>query len=298
MFRNLVAVIFTFALAVSTAGAVDTPSTQVNMPAAEIVNKNIAARGGLQAWRAVQSISMEGKLGAGGNQRAHLPEPMPGKKRTQAIPTDQRPKDELQLPFTLELQRGRKQRFELLFNGKQALQVYDGSNGWKLRPYLNRLEVEPFTSDELKTSSMQPELDGPLVDYVAKGTRIELEGMEKVENRDAYKLRLTMKDGHAFHIWIDALTFLETKIEGQPRRLDGIEHPVEVYYRDYRPVNGLQIPFVLETKVLPVTHAEVNGGSTAISTEKIVIERVAVNPRLDTSLFAKPDVQIASLHTK
>jgi hypothetical protein len=31
-----------------------------------------------------------------------------------------------------------------------------------------------------------------------------------------------------------AQSFLETKIEGQPRRLDGVYHPVEIYYRDYR----------------------------------------------------------------
>jgi hypothetical protein len=297
MLRKLLAVSATLVLSISIASAADIAKPRATLSASDIISKNVAARGGLQAWRAVQSISMEGKLGAGGNQRNPLPLPIPGNKSGKlTVPT--RPAEEVQLPFEMDLQRPRKARFQIQFGGKTAVQVYDGTNGWKLRPYLNRLEVEPFTSDELKTSSMQPELDGPLVDYVAKGTRIELEGMEKVENRDAYKLRLTMKDGHAFHIWIDALTFLETKIEGQPRRLDGIEHPVEVYYRDYRPVNGLQIPFVLETKVLPVTHAEVNGGSTAISTEKIVIERVAVNPRLDTSLFAKPDVQIASLHTK
>jgi hypothetical protein len=36
---------------------------------------------------------------------------------------------------------------------------------------------------------------------------------------------------------------LEAKIEGQPRRLDGVSHPVEVYFRDYRRVDGLQIPY-------------------------------------------------------
>jgi hypothetical protein len=40
-------------------------------------------------------------------------------------------------------------------------------------------------------------------------------------------------------------------MEGQPR-LEGTYHPVEVDFRDYRAVNGLQIPFVLKTKVLPV----------------------------------------------
>jgi hypothetical protein len=199
----------------------------------------------------------------------------------------------------MEMERPHKVRYELQFKGQTAVQTYDGVNGWKLRPYLGRLEVEPFTPDEMKTASLQFELDGPLVDYAAKGTRIELEGIEKVENRDAYKLKLTMKDGHAVHVWIDAATFLESKIEGQPRRLDGIEHPVEVYFSDYRPVNGLQIPFVLETKVLPitktppVTHAATS--SSVIPTERIVLDRVEVNPRLDESHFKKPDVQIASL---
>ena len=62
---------------------------------------------------------------------------------------------------------------------------------------------------------MQGDLDGPLVDYAAKGTRIELAGMEKVEGRDTYKLKLTMKNGAALHVWIDAETFPEAKIEGQ-----------------------------------------------------------------------------------
>jgi hypothetical protein len=116
--------------------------------------------------------------------------------------------------------------------------------------------------------------------------------MEKVEDHDTYKLRLTMKDGHAIHVWIDAQTFLEAKVEGQPRRLDGVEHPVEVYYRDYRTVRGLRIPFVLETSVLPVAKAARLPGvmSGPVPSEKIVIDKVEVNPKLDASLFEKPRI--------
>jgi hypothetical protein len=202
--------------------------------------------------------------------------------------------EEAQLPFLLELERPRKMRMELQFNGQTALQVYDGANGWKLRPFLNRLEVEPYTADELKIASMQADLDGPLVDYAAKGTRVDLDGMEKVEGRDTYKLKLTMKDGQTIHVWIDAQTFLEAKIEGQPRRLDGTDHPVEVYFRDYRPVNGLQIPFVLETKVMPVAKNALGLTDTPVPTEEIIVEKVVVNPKLEESLFSKPDVSAAS----
>ena len=293
MLRKFTGIFAIMAFAISVATAADTTPSRASLSASEIVNKSIAARGGLQAWRSVQSMSWTGKLGVGGNQRAPIPMSKPGKKAV-PLPTDPRPKDEVQLPFVMEMDRPRKERFEILFKGQTAVQVFDGANGWKLRPYLNRLEVEDFTADELKASSMQAELDGPLVDYAAKGTRIELEGMDKVEDRDAYRLKLTMKDGHAIHEWIDARTFLEAKIEGQPRRLDGIEHPVEVYYRDYRAVNGLQIPFILETKVLPVVNPASHAPIYSVPAERIVIEKVEVNPKLDASLFAKPQIQTAS----
>jgi hypothetical protein len=173
--------------------------------------------------------------------------------------------------------------------------VFNGTAGWKVRPYLNRLEVESFTADELKLASMQAELDGPLVDYAAKGTRIELAGMEKVEDRDTYNLKLTLSDGRETHVWIDAQTFLEAKIEGQPRRLDGVEHQVEVYYRDYRMVSGLQIPFVLETRVLPLASTSATRiRENPVRPEKIVIEKVEINPKLDAALFSKPQIETAS----
>jgi len=291
MLRKLVfaTLVCTFSIATGTASA----QSHVNLPASEIVNKNVAARGGLQAWRAVQTMSWRGKLGVGGNQRAPLP--ISGVSKSGAkIPTDPRPKDEVQLPFLMEMERPRKVRFELRFKGQTAVQVYDGATGWKLRPYLNHLEVEPFTPDESRIASLQSDLDGPLVDYAAKGTAIELVGMEKVEDRDTYKLKLTLKDGHSLHVWIDSQTFLEAKIEGTPRRLDGIDHPVEIYYRDYRQVNGLRIPFVLETKVLPASKPASRAESASVPVERIIIEGVEVNPKLNAMLFSKPQIQTAS----
>jgi len=68
------------------------------------------------------------------------------------------------------MKRPGKSRVEIEFAGKTAVQVYDGTNGWKLRPYLNRNDVEPFTAEEAKSEAGKT-LDGPLVDYAAKGTR-------------------------------------------------------------------------------------------------------------------------------
>ena len=293
MFRKSLGICMSLAFAVSLAAAVVDTAPQSKLTAAAIVDKNVAARGGLQAWRTVQTLSLAGKMGAGGNQRSTLQVPVPG-PRSSAQTLSTRPAEEVQLPFVMELKRPRKMRFELQFSGQTAIQVFDGANGWKLRPYLNRRVVEPYTTEEMKAASTQAELDGFLVDYAAKGTKIELAGMEKVENRDTYKLKLTMKSGQALHVWIDADTFLEAKIEGQPRMLDGTYHPVEVYYRDYRPVNGLQIPYVLETRVLPVARTKMGLRDPAVPPEKIMIEKVVVNPQFDDALFTKPDAGVAA----
>jgi hypothetical protein len=272
---------------------------QGKLTAAQVVDRNVAARGGLQAWHGVQALQESGMMAAGGNDRAAQPVEVPGAKRpgkSMPLPSSPRLKEEAQLPFVMELERPRKLRFEIQFAGKTAVQVYDGANGWKLRPYLNRLEVEPYTEDELKSASMQTELDGPLMDYAAKGTKVELEGLEKVENRDTYNLKLTLKDSRVMHVWVDAQTFLETKIEGQPRRLDGKMHPVEVYYRDYRAVNGLQMPFVLETHVLAAGTGAAASREPHYPAEKITIEKIVVNPKLDAAQFTKPQVQVAASH--
>jgi outer membrane lipoprotein-sorting protein len=168
-------------------------------------------------------------------------------------------------------------RLDLQFNGQTAVQVYDGTQGWKVRPYLNRHQVEPYTADEAKLAADDADLDGLLIDYAAQGTRIDVEGIEPVDGKNAYKLKLTRKNGRVLHDWVDTQSFLEVKIEGSPRRLDGRLHAVAIHLRDYRNVSGVQIPHVIETSVQGVDR-----------TEKIVIERATVNPQLDDSRFAKP----------
>ena len=175
------------------------------------------------------------------------------------------------------MKRPHKTRFEIEFANDKAVQVFDGTKGWKLRPFLTRRAVEPFTPEETKAASMESELDGPLIDSATKGTRVDLEGVEKAEGPDAYEIKLTMKDGQMRHVWVDTQTFLEVKVEGVPRRMDGKMRPVEIYYRDYKNVNGLMVPYVLETTVSGVKQSH-----------KATIESVLVNPKLDDSLFTAP----------
>jgi len=264
--------------------AVDLPALTVQ----QIVDRNTAARGGLQAWQRVGSMSLVGKLDAGktrtdGGQVAVVSKQERAKAKAElrkalqeGKPLAQAP-TVIQLPFQMDLKRPAMTRLEIPFQGETAVQVYDGVNGWKLRPYLGRHDVEPFSEDELKSAASQQELDGPLFNYAAKGTNVALEGGELVDGRGAYKLKLALKNGDVRHLWIDAQTFLDVKIDSAPRRMGGKSRTVVTYFRDYKPVNGLLIAHELDTAVEGIPGAQ-----------RILIEKVALNPTLDPLRFNKP----------
>lgn len=224
------------------------------MSAAQVVERNVAARGGLQAWRAVGTMTMSGQIDVGGTKP-------------------------VKLPFVMTMKRPHKSRFELNFDNRIAFQVYDGAQGWKVRPFLGRDVAEPYTPAEAKSAAETADLDGPLIDYAAKGSQVEMQGMETIEGHRAYRLLLTTKDRAQRRVWIDASSFLELKIEGDPRKLDGHVHAVSVYYRDYRRESGLMVPHLLETQVAGVKQKH-----------QMTIEHVTVNQPAADALFAKPQL--------
>jgi outer membrane lipoprotein-sorting protein len=228
------------------------------LTAEQVAVRNVAARGGPEAWRAVTSLTLSGQMDAGGKQ-------------------------ETKLPYVLTMKRPHKSRLELRFQDQTAVQVFDGAQGWKWRPFLNRNEVEEFTAAEAKSAAATAQLDGPLVDYAKKGTTVELNGMEAVEGNQAYKLKLTMRDGGTKYIWVDAKTFLDVKIEGEPRRLDSKWHSVAIYSRDFRREGSVIVPHLLETAV-----------DGFAGTHKMTIDKVVVNPRIDDAQFGKAMIQVAS----
>jgi hypothetical protein len=265
--------------------AADAAPQAAKLTAAQIVEKNVAARGGLQAWRGVKTVSWNGKMDVGfadsatrasryvsGAELSHMT-----KKKLLETPSKPDNAKQIQLPFLLEMKRPSKSRIEIEFDGKTAIQVYDGSSGWMMRPYLNRTDWEPFSPEQAKEEEANPGLDGALIDYAQKGTKVEFESVVPVEGHNAYQLKLTMKNGDVRHAWIDAQSFLDVKIEGTPRRMDGRMRTVWVYQRDFRSVQGLMVPFVLETAV-----------DGYRDTHKMVIEKVSLNPVLDDAMFARP----------
>ncbi|HEV8119868.1 MAG TPA: outer membrane lipoprotein-sorting protein, partial [Candidatus Polarisedimenticolia bacterium] len=153
----------------------------------ELIARNIEAHGGLAKMKAVQSVRMTGKMTMGQGMEA---------------------------PMTLELKRPKNMRMEFTFQGMTGIQAYDGKDGWQVMPFMGSKDPEPMTTEDLQEAEEQADMDGPLVDYKAKGYKVELLGKEKIEGSDAWKLKVTMKTGERI-IYLDADTMLEIKTEGK-----------------------------------------------------------------------------------
>ena len=133
-----------------------------------------------------------------------------------------------------------------------------------------------MSEEELKSMPDEADLDGPLVDYKAKGSQVELIGKEDLDGKPVYRLKLTSRDGEARTYLIDAATFLTTKWEGL-RKIGDQQFPWESSLSDYREIEGLKFPFKID-----------QGSPGTDFRQTLTIEKVELNPKIDDSHFAKP----------
>ncbi len=244
------------------------PAAQLS--ADEIVEKNVAARGGLEAWRKIQTMLWVGHI-----ESAHAPVPS--------------------LQFVLEQERPNKTHFEINAMGDRTLRVFDGLRGWKLRASHGRPEVTPYTLEEVRFEQVGPGIDGVLFDHTARGTSVEVAGIDEVDGRQAYHLILRTVTGETQQVWVDAKTFLEVRYDrsapaapvapaapaaAAPMAAAAAPRTVSVLYRDYQTFGNVKIPTVIET-----------GGKAGNTPDRMVIEKVLLNPRFDARAFSDPSVR-------
>jgi hypothetical protein len=241
----------------ATTAAPKKPNDEGNLAktAAEVIDRNVAARGGLDAWRKVDTMVWLGHLEKGGRAAQRI-------------------------PFVMTLKRPNLTRFELKQQFDQFTRVFDGTHGWKLRPGSDgRPETRAFSPEEVKFARTEYVIDGPLIDYQSKGVTAELDGIDVVEGRKAYRLSLKLPSGAERKVWIDIKTNLDMRLDRPATNPLKPGAPVSVYYRDYADADGIQVARSIEIGV---------GADGTSAGDKLVIDRVMVNPKLDDGTFALP----------
>lgn len=212
--------------------------------AEEIVDKHVAALGGLDKLNAVKSIVIEQALSVNGME-------IPGK--TTIVP-------------------GKSMRSHMSAMGNDIIRVIDGDKGWMQQPAMmgGTGEPEDMPAEVLKQSLSQLYPFGSLVNYKDNGTKFELVGKEKVGKAEAFHLKVTSKDGQPSDQWIDATTFLVSKVKAVANGQEA-----EIEFSDYKDVEGIKISHTMEM--------DSQMGRLAFITSK-----VTVNAPVDEAIFKKP----------
>src|SRR5664279_3247593 len=123
--------------------------------------------------------------------------------------------------------------------------AWDGKAGWKISPWQGKKDPEPLAEDELKGIVEDSVFDGQLVRYKEKGSTLEFVDSEPVEGTDAWKLKLTLKNGDVQYYYMDMDYFVPIKIEIK-RMIRGAEQEAEITLGDYKEVAGWYLPHSIE----------------------------------------------------
>jgi len=229
----------------------------------EVIARNVAARGGLEAWRKIDTMAWLGYIEHGAVSKSTP-----------------------QIPFVMQMQRPNLTRFELKEQMTQITRIFDGQHGWRIRPGSDgRPEARGFGPEEVKFAQAEYVIDGPLIDYQAKGVTVGLDGIDVVEGRKAYRLSLRLPSGAERKIWIDVRTNLEVRLDRPSNSPFAPGKPVTVYYRDYQTEGRVKLAHVIETVAAP-------GGAPTETSDRLVIRHVIINPKLEQTAFVPPPLPL------
>lgn len=217
----------------------------------ELVAKNIEARGGMENIKALQSLKSEGRLYFTGGFS-------------------------VELGYVDMVRRGGKYRNEASLQGLTAVQAYDGKDAWQIQPFQGRKDPEKLSADQAKSFARNADIDGPLVDWKAKGHKVEYLGTEDVDGTEAHKLKISLKDGDTQYVYLDPDHFLEIRNITQTK-MRGVEFEQETDVGNYEKVAGVYVPFSYES-----------GPKGQPKNQKVSIEKAEANVELDDALFAFP----------
>lgn len=216
----------------------------------ELVAKNIEAKGGLTALKALQSLRLKGKLLVS--------------------------QGEVEFAYEQTKKRPGQVRTEATLQGMTQIQAFDGKEGWKVSPFQGRKDPEKMSADDTKSLIEDAEIDGPLVEWKAKGSTVDYLGTEDVDGTLAHKLKVVRKNGDVSYVYLDPDHFLEIRILTQ-RVEQGAQVEVETDVGDYEKIGGVFIPFSIDA-----------GPKGSSDKQKIVLEKAEANVAVEDVVFRFP----------
>jgi len=225
--------------------------------AQSLVARNLEARGGAAALDAIKDVTFEGRTIFPGDFEVTYKE---ARARLGSSAAD---------------------RVDFGLQGLDIIQAYDGRQGWKVNPLQGRKDAEKMSADEARSLADEALVEGPLLAARSDGSRIDYLGREDFDGTNAYKLKVTQKDGDEFTYWLDPDTFLEIKVD-ETRKIRGAEQTTETELGDYEKVAGVYFPMSVESW----TQGQPN------QRQRTIIASGTANTSLAADYFAEPQTPV------
>jgi hypothetical protein len=179
----------------------------------------------------------------------------------------------MELPMEMKIKKPDMFIVTVDMQGQKIIQAFDGQKGWMIIPMMNP-DPQPLEGDQLKGVKEQVNLEGELYNLEKKGSTAELAGKVNVDGKEMYRIKLTTKDGNLKDYFIDATTYLISKVKSKVTA-QGQTVDVEQIMNDNKTIDGITMAMKIETK-------------SPMGTALILMEAVKFNEKFDDAIFKQP----------
>lgn len=215
----------------------------------EIVGKYLKAIGGADKWKKLEAQSMTGFVVVQG----------------------------MNIPYTAIQARPNLSYSAGEFQGNKFIEAFDGTVAWMQNPFAGAAKPTKKDPEETKEAAKE-NFEDDFIDYATKGHTIELDPkQEEMDGVKCYKVTMKRKQGDEKIYFFDAENSVPVCVRTFAQSGPAKGQAVEMYFSDYKEVDGLMIPHTLENKM---------GGQTAMT---IKMEKIEINPTVDKKIFSFPD---------
>lgn len=192
--------------------------TMMAQTADEVIDKYIAAIGGKEKWKQVNSMKVEGQIEVQG----------------------------LEIPFTMQAVNNKGARVDAEFQGNKFIDITTPSQGWSQNPMAGKTTLQPLSADELKEKLDDLDIQGAFIDYKEKGSTVESLGKDEEDGNEYFKIKLTTKNKNETTYFFDLKTYLIYKQETTNKK-QGQDIKISIKHYDYQDTDfGVKVPYKID----------------------------------------------------
>ncbi len=221
----------------------------------QILANYYKAIGGLDRWQNLDTMIMKGTINSQGTV----------------------------MPITAYHERPNKCRVEFRLKGTMMAQIFSGVFAWQINPLSGNSEPAPMTRGKSNYLKDTCDIESSLIDYKKKRHKVSLLGEEEIKGKKAYKISVKYRTGNLETYYLSSATYLPIKTEGI-YNMGGVEIRITTNYFDFKNTNGYVVPYNLVI--------DIHG---APSEEKLIIDTISFNPKIDTKIFDFPEDKVIDL---